>query len=256
MGATVTRYLGLLREIVISQFKLRDQSTIFGFLWSFLHPLSMVLVLFAFFRARLGHDIEHYAIYLLIGIIHYTHFSASTGMAMMVLASMRQITCNAILPREVLILGCIIVHTVDFILSMTLCVVIAAMSGIALSTSLLLAPLILLAQTFLTLWLSIFLAALYVYVRDTAHLWQVFLRILFFITPIFYAVTAVPSGPASLILDLNPLTYLIAASRALILHEGAFPYVAVSGLLLGNLLLTGVALRWFRRNETILTEHM
>ncbi|MGH7806574.1 MAG: hypothetical protein ACRENT_00605, partial [Thermodesulfobacteriota bacterium] len=47
----------------------------FGFLWGLLNPLVMLIILFSLFSTRLGKGIDHYSIYLLIGVIQYTHFS-------------------------------------------------------------------------------------------------------------------------------------------------------------------------------------
>ena len=93
------RYLNLLREMALAQFKLRDQSTFFGFLWSFLNPLIALGLLFVLFRSKLGVDVEHYGVYLLIGIIHYSHFSNATTASMNVLCSMRSLTRNADIPQ-------------------------------------------------------------------------------------------------------------------------------------------------------------
>jgi ABC-type polysaccharide/polyol phosphate export permease len=115
---------------------------------------------------------------------------------------------------------------------------------------------VILTQTLLALWVAVLLATLYVFVRDTAHLWQVGLRILFFITPIFYGVSAVPEGLAARILVLNPLTHLIAASRALIIGQAPFPAAPLSLLLIITALWSGVALAVFKRHEATLTEHL
>jgi ABC-type polysaccharide/polyol phosphate export permease len=72
------RYLNLLREIAISQFKLKDQSTFLGLLWSLLNPLIMLLVLLLFFSLNAGKGIPHYGIYVLFGVVHYNHLSNST----------------------------------------------------------------------------------------------------------------------------------------------------------------------------------
>ncbi|HUS21611.1 MAG TPA: hypothetical protein VMZ66_06320 [Aeromicrobium sp.] len=58
----------LLRELTIAQFKLSDQSTFVGFLWSLLHPVLMAAILIAVFRDRLGSDINHFELYVLVGI--------------------------------------------------------------------------------------------------------------------------------------------------------------------------------------------
>ena len=68
------QYFSLLREIAITRYKLRDQSTILGFAWSFLHPLIMLGLLFTLFSGRIGKGIDHYAIYLLIGLVQIAIF--------------------------------------------------------------------------------------------------------------------------------------------------------------------------------------
>ena len=127
------KYLNLLREMTLAQFKLRDQSTFFGFLWSFLNPLIVLSLLFAVFSSRLSGDIEYYGLYLLIGIVHYTYFSNATTASMQVLYSMKALTRDAIFPKDVLVLASIITHTIDFVLSMLICVVLAIFSGVKLT---------------------------------------------------------------------------------------------------------------------------
>ena len=83
------RHLALLGQVARIQHGLQDQSTFLGYLWSFLHPLITLLVLYAIFSQRIGEGIPHYAIYLLIGLVQFAHFSKSTTTAMRVLHRMR-----------------------------------------------------------------------------------------------------------------------------------------------------------------------
>src|SRR4029079_18431266 len=103
-----SKYFSLLKEIAVCQFKLKDQSTFFGFLWSFLHPLMLLVVLFLFFHARVGENVPHYAVFLLIGIIHFTHFSNSTSSSMTVVQNMSQLITSVVMPREVLVIGSVL----------------------------------------------------------------------------------------------------------------------------------------------------
>src|SRR5437870_4811313 len=174
------KYLNLLREMTLAQFKLRDQSTFFGFLWSFLNPLIVLSLLFAVFSSRLSGDIEYYGLYLLIGIVHYTYFSNATTAAMQVLYSMKALTKDAIFPKDVLVLASVLIHTIDFMLSMLICVGIAIFSGLKPVSAIVALPVAFAAQIMLVLWVSFLLASLYIHVRDLAHVYQVFLRLLFF----------------------------------------------------------------------------
>src|SRR5205809_857962 len=125
MPVSKKRYLNLLREIAVCEFKLKDQSTVLGFFWSFLNPTITLLVLLLFFGLNTGKNIPYYGIYLLIGIIHFTHFSNSTNAAMAALTGMRELTANVMFPKEVLVLASIISNTIEFAIAIIVAAAIA-----------------------------------------------------------------------------------------------------------------------------------
>lgn len=219
---TRANYWNLLRELTITQIKLKDQSTFFGLLWSFLNPLLLVAVLYLFFQARLGQDIQHYALFLLIGVVHYNHFAQATNVGMRVLQSLRQLTTEVVFPKELLVLSSVLSNSFEFVLEIPLVVLIAAWAGVPLTSALLWLPVVMLLQFCLSLWVALSLAALFVYVRDLEHLYGIFLRLLFFITPVFYAPAFLGDTLAFWLVRLNPLAQLMTFSRAIIL-EGIPP---------------------------------
>jgi ABC-type polysaccharide/polyol phosphate export permease len=251
-----SKYFSLLKEIAVCQFKLKDQSTFFGFLWSFLHPLLMLLVLFLFFHARIGENIKHYAIFLLIGIIQFTHFSNSTSSSMTVIQGMSQLVTNVVMPRELLVIGSVLANTVEFLIAMPLCIAIAYFSGVPLSWALALLPVLFLLEILLVLWVSFFMSCLYVFVRDIGHIYQVFLRVLFFMTPIFYTATFLGNGPARYLVLLNPLAYVIHFARSIILNNDFSPPRDLLLFIAVNALLVILAIFTFKRAETKFAEYV
>lgn len=249
------RHLALLGQVARIEHGLRDQSTFLGYLWSFLHPLITLLVLYAFFRHRLGTGIPHYAVYLLIGLVQFAHFSKSTASAMRVLQRMRSLATSVIFPKDVLIYSSILADAPEFIISMLATVLIAIASGVPASWLLLALPLVIVLQFLLVLWLSLALSMLYVFVRDLDHIYEVGMRLLFFITPIIYSVDALAPTPRRIAL-LNPLAHLIGYSRSLIL-EGRLPAPGpLLAFLLLNVALFYGALALFRRSELALVERL
>jgi ABC-type polysaccharide/polyol phosphate export permease len=248
--------LNLLRELTVSQYKLKDQSTFFGLLWSFLNPLFMVAVLFTFFHAKLGQAVEHYGVYLLLGLVHYTYFSNTTNTAMRVLLMMRQLTKEAVFPKELLVFSSTLANTIDFVIAMAGCVAVAYLSGVPPAWSLLYLPGVLVLQLLLVSWVSLLLACLFPFTRDVEHIYQVFLRALFLATPIFYARSFLGDGPAQYLVTLNPLAELIELSRS-ILIQGAPPSPTRLLLLLAvNLLLVIVTFRVFKTLEPRFAEYV
>lgn len=71
----------LLRELVITEFKLRYQGSVLGYLWSLLRPLFLFAILYVVFVhfLRIGGDIPHWPVAMLIGIVLWNFFSEVTN---------------------------------------------------------------------------------------------------------------------------------------------------------------------------------
>jgi ABC-type polysaccharide/polyol phosphate export permease len=249
-------YRNLIREVAYSQYAVRDQNSILGLLWSFLNPLLMMAVLFAYFRFNAGRDVKHYPVFLLLGMVHYTHFSNTTTSAMNVLTSMAQLTRHTILPKEALVIGSVLASSVDFGVSMLVCLVLACLSGIPATRAMLGLPLIVLLQLMFVMWVSFLLSAARAFVKDLSHIYQVVLRLLFFTTPIFYATAFLRSSLAQQMVRFNPLAHLIGFSRTSIIDGEMFPVKVFLALVAINALALWGALRWFKRCEPSFAEYV
>src|ERR1700742_3241899 len=74
----------LLRELVITDFKLRYQGSVLGYAWSLLRPLLLFLIMYVVFVKflRLGGNTPHYPVYLLMGIVMWNFFAEMTSQSL------------------------------------------------------------------------------------------------------------------------------------------------------------------------------
>jgi ABC-type polysaccharide/polyol phosphate export permease len=250
------RNVNLLRELTLSQYKLKDQSTFFGLLWSFLNPLLMASILFLFFGSRFSHGIDNYGLFLLIGMVQYTHFANATNTSMRALLAMRQLTRETVFPKELIVISSALSNTADFVISMTVCVMASYAFGIQPGWALLLLPGVIVVQFLCVVWVSLILACIYPLARDIEHIYQVFLRALMFVTPIFYTAKVLGEGPAQYLLLLNPLAHLVGASRSILIDATAPSVPALIAVTLANLALVLGAWRVFKSLEGRLAEYV
>jgi ABC-2 type transport system permease protein len=249
-------YRNLISEMVYSQFAVSDHNSLLGLLWSFLNPVLMVAVLFAYFRMNAGREVPHYGIYLLLGTIHYTHFSNTTSAGMNALNSMSQLTRHTVLPKETLVIGSVLATSLEFVVSMIFCLVLGILSGIPVTRVIIALPLIMLLQVVFVMWVSLLLSATRVFVKDLTHVYQVFLRLLFFLTPIFYAGAFLKNPIALRMLQFNLLAHLIDFSRDLIIRGHLFSWQLFALLCAVHTLGLWGAIRWFRRCEPRFAEYV
>ena len=249
------RHLSLMRQVATIQHGLLDQSTSLGFLWSFLHPLVMLGVLYAFFRQRVGEGVPNYAVYLLIGLVQFTHFSKSTSAGMRVLHRMRDLATNVIFPKDVLVYSALLADLPEFVISLAATVIIAVATGVTPSWAFLMLPVVVFLQMLTVVWMALLLSAMYVVVRDLDHIFEVGMRLLFFITPIIYHLDMLSPRLRAIAL-LNPMAHLIGFARTIVLEGRVPPLVQLGVYFAINLVLGYVAIILFRRAEPALVERL
>ena len=150
----------------------------------------------------------------------------------------------------------VMADVVELLFSMVICVIIAGVSGITLSWAILLLPFVCLLQFILVSSFSIALSCLYVFIRDLGHIYEAFLRLLIFITPIFYDPSFLGKGLGNYILLLNPLSHLINFSRMLIIDGTPLPLQSSMALLLLTAILLFCSFKLFKRYEPRFSEHL
>ena len=209
----------LIGNFVSRNLKQRYKGSFFGFFWSLLHPLFLVLVYLIFIRLmRFQMDLP----YLIVGVLVWQFFSLACGDAVGIIYGHASLVKKTYFPRIILPLSAVIGNLVHFLLS--LIVLFAFLAAFRLWPSveylhlLWLIPL----QFVLCLGMSLLLSSLNVFYRDVEHLLQIVLMAWFFVTPIIYPAAKVLDHsslhPALLNLYFfNPMTALIQTYRQVFL---------------------------------------
>jgi ABC-type polysaccharide/polyol phosphate export permease len=165
------------------------------------------------------------------------------------------LAANAVFPKEILVLATVLSRSVEFAVSCLVAIGIALLTGIHLTSAVLwLVPVVLLQSAF-ALSVSLILSCLYLYLRDIEHIYQVFLRLLFFLTPIFYTMDFIGDGFVRNIVMFNPLTHLAMFARYAILGGDSLVVEMLISLLLVSVMLL-LSLLVFRRFEPFIAERV
>ncbi|XLQ20261.1 MAG: ABC transporter permease [Candidatus Moraniibacteriota bacterium] len=207
-------YKELIWMLAKTDFKLRYQGSVLGYVWAVLQPLLLFLVLAAVFSGVFGTGargggIENYSLQLLVALMLFTFFSEGTNAGMNALKSKAQLVTKIYVPRWSIILASTINTGMVFL--MNIIVIIAFFIGFQFMPSI---ASIILSITFavalyiLILSFSLITAPLLLYLRDVAMIWQVALRVMFYILPILYPLTMLPVWTHKFIL-LNPVAFII-----------------------------------------------
>lgn len=209
----------LLRELVVTDFKLRYQGSVLGYLWTLLKPLGIFTILYIVFVRflKLGSNIEHFPVYLLLGIVLWGFFAEATSNGMQAIVSRGDLLRKIKFPRWIVVVSGTISALVNLAFNLIIVFVFMAINGVDITWSVIWFPLLLLELFVFSLAVAFFLGAAYVKYRDLGHIWDITLQGAFYATPILYPLSLVPEKAAKLLL-LNPVAQIIQGSRASLIN--------------------------------------
>lgn len=230
MNQNSKNYVGLIKELALTDFKLKYQGSVLGYLWSLLKPLMVFLVLYFVFTKflRLGTSIEHYPTYLLLGIVIWGFFTEITATSVDAIVSKGDLIRKIYFPRIVLVISRGLTALITFCLNLTIVLLFILLTGIPVHLKAIFFPLVVLELFVLTTGISLIISSLFVKFRDLSHIWEVGLQVLFYATPILYPVSLVPIRISKLLM-LNPVAQEIQDARYLLVTRQSATAIGVLG---------------------------
>lgn len=213
----------LLRELVVTDFKLRYQGSVLGYAWSLLKPLFLFAIMYVVFGMiiKIG-SVEHYSVYLLLGIVLWTFFTEATNQGMNSIVSRGDLLRKINFPKYIVVISTTISALINLALNLSIVLVLMVFNGVDFSPSSLTLTLYVVEIYILALGLAFYLAALNVKYRDTSHIWEIIMQAAFYATPIIYPLSIVveKSEPIAKLLLFNPIAQAIQDARyALVTKE-------------------------------------
>jgi ABC-2 type transport system permease protein len=210
------RHVNLVRELALTQFKLKYTGSVLGYLWSLLKPLMLFAIMYAIFGFlfKLGRTSPNFPIQLLLGIVVWNFFAESTSTAMSSIASNGNLIRKAYFPRAILVVASSLTALITFLINLALIVVIATPFGAmdpgwrSLS-----APLFLVELYALILGISLILASLFVFFRDLGHIWEVLSLVLFYGSAVVFPFSLIPGHLLPKLAAMNPVAQVIEDLR-------------------------------------------
>ena len=209
------RNLNLVRELSITQFKLKYTGSALGYAWSLAKPLMLFGIMYLVFSVLLkaGVGTYNFPVQLLVAIVLWTFFVEATTTAMNAIAGAGGLIRKAYFPRWILVIASTASASLTFAINTVLVIVVTfALGHLDLSWRSLLAPLYYVELSMLVLGLSLLLSALFVFFRDLGHIWEILSLVLFYGSAIVFPFNRIPVHLRD-IAGLNPVAQIVEDMR-------------------------------------------
>ena len=235
-------------RLTLCEWKLREQSSMFGFAFTLLQPLLLFTVLYGLFTKWMGSRTEAYAFYLLIGIVQYGFFNAGTTVGLTSMSRRRGVILNFKIPRDAVVLAAVLSVALSHAAELGLMLAFTLALGGKLSAAWLFLPALGALELLLVAGVSFWLAALGARFPDLERVWSVLMTAGFFVTPVFYTLDAIDPSRRRLLL-LSPVTRIIEMTRGCVLRGEAPPLAVFAGVAVAAAAVAATGWAFFKSRE-------
>lgn len=223
LGATLARHRHLVLQLARREIHGRYKGTALGLLWSLGTPLVLLATYtFVFgivFRARWPGQapdaLGEFGLILFCGLVAFGIFSELVGRSPSLVLGVPNYVKKVVFPLEVLPVSALLAALFHASIGFGVIVAAEVVTGRGIHPSWLLLPLVVVPVACLALGVAWALAAVGVFVRDLQPTVALVLQVMFFVTPIFYPLAAIPERMRPII-ALNPLATLVEHVRLVV----------------------------------------
>jgi len=206
------QYRDLVWLLVWRNLTVRYKRSILGALWSLMDPLLTMVIMTIVFSELLARKVPFFALYLFTGLLIYTFFAQATQNAIANFQQAGRLLTKVYLPRSVFVLVSVSEAMVNFLIGLGIMMGLAWVVKFPITWTWWSVPVALMLSFLVAIGVALALAPLSVLYADIGNIYAALLRLVMYLSAIFYEVDIFSGWPRRLI-EINPLYHLILLLR-------------------------------------------
>ena len=219
-------------------------------LWWLIEPVCMMLIYTVMFGVVFDAAELYFPIFIFIGITMWSFFTRGVTNSVEMVRANRGVVTRIYLPKYILLVSKLMVNAFKMLVSFAVIAVMLVIFRVRITGSVLgLLPILLVLFLF-TFGVGSILMHYGVYVNDLSYITGILLTMMMYLTGTFYDIAKRIPAPFGPLLERgNPVAFLIAEMRKVVLYEGVLDWNLL--LLWGviSILLIGIGVFTIYRNE-------
>ena len=207
-----------------SQLKSEVASSYLNWIWWVLDPFCFMLIYTFIFGYVFSAKEPYFPVFIFIGLSMWDFFNRTIAGSVKMVKNNKPIVSKVYLPKYILILTRMWVNAFKMMISFGIVLAMMLAFRVPFSIQTIYFPCIILALMSVTFGFSTFLLHYGVFVEDLSNVIAIAMRMLFYLTGIFYNVeTRMPKPYGKLLVRYNPMAFLITTMRRVLLY-GEVPH--------------------------------
>ena len=248
--ADTKKYFRYAVDAARAQLKAEVANSYLNWIWWILEPICFTAIYYLVFAVFFGLKEQYPIVFIVIGIAMWDCFSNTMKNSVNLMRSNKSIVSKVYLPKYVLIYVRIGVNGFKMLISFAIAVVLMIIYQVPVTWRLLYAIPILITYILFVYGMSCFLLHFGVFVADLKNIVDIALRMVFYLTGIFYNVEKrIPAPFGRLLTRFNPVAFMIDGMRKIMLYDKSPGWKVLSCWFAFSILLTFFGTLLIYKNE-------
>ncbi len=203
----------------ISMLRAEVSGSYFNWLWWFLDPILFMMVYSFVAIIVFGKSEPYFPVFVFLGLGAWNFFNRTVTVSVKIVRSYKSVISRTYMPKYILVLTTIYKNLFQYLITLLISFTVAIFMGVPLTLNILYMMPIIITLVMVTFGVSCIVLHCGVYIKDLGNLVQVGLKLLFYMTGIFYSIPKRVSAPASIwMLRINPIAMLVNEARNVFIY--------------------------------------
>lgn len=218
------KYFAYAKFSAKSDLKAEVASSYLNWLWWILDPLMFMLVYTFIAVIVFDSNVEYFPVFVFIGLTLWNFFNKNVQGSVKMVRQNSSIVSKVYIPKYILVLQKMMVNGFKMLVSFALVIIMMLCYRVPITWNVLYMIPIMIVLVLTTFGLSCIVLHFGVFIDDLFNVTQIVLRLVFYMSGIFYSIGDRLEDPyKSILLNCNPISMLIESSRMCLLYS-ATPY--------------------------------
>lgn len=233
-----------------SQLKSEVANSYLNWLWWILEPICFMLIYAFIFGVVFNAGEEKFSVFIFVGITVWDFFNRTATVSVKLVRNNKGIVSKVYLPKYVLLLTKVWVNGFKMLISFGIIAGMMIFYRISLTWNVLFIVPIILTLMILSFGIGTILMHFGVFLDDLSNLVSIGLRVLFYLTGIFYNVSSrVPAPYGELLEKVNPVAFLLESTRRVLIYGQAPDLKWLAFWFVISMLITYCGIQTIYKNE-------
>ena len=221
-----------------------------NWLWWIIEPIAFMLIYTFVFGVVFKNNTPNFSVFVFIGITLWDFFNRMINGSVKLIINNRDLVTKVYVPKYILLLSKSFTYLFKFGISLLITFMLMIFQGVDFSFYMLLIIPVIAVLYVISFGLGMILMHFGVTLNDLANLTNIALRMVFYLSGVFYNISDRLSGSLSfLLLRCNPVAFLMQQGRRVLLEGVCFSFTGMLFWLIIGVVLCAIGVHMIHKNE-------